>query len=114
MEEKYAKGSTPDTASSPQIEATEEKPSSSGLSNYLVCCRCTARCRKLTILERVFRYADSLSWSLNFIALVASIGAGATLPLMTIILGSSIGEFNNFGVAGSSQTSFDDTTRRYA
>lgn len=38
---------------------------------------------------RIFRYADSLSWTLNAIALVASIGAGAALPLMTLVFGES-------------------------
>lgn len=37
---------------------------------------------------RIFGYADSLDWTLNAVAFIASVGAGATLPLMTLVFGS--------------------------
>lgn len=58
---------------------------------------------------RVFQYADGLSWILNVISLITSIGAGVTLPLMTLVFGDSIGEFNNFSTADIDARSFNNT-----
>lgn len=46
--------------------------------------------------QRIFSYADSYDWCLNAVALVASIGAGVTLPLMTLIFGQLVAKFNAF------------------
>lgn len=45
---------------------------------------------------RVFQYADRTSWILNVISLITSIGAGVTLPLMTLVFGNSVGDINNY------------------
>lgn len=58
--------------------------------------------------KRVFQYADRLTWALNCLSLITSIAAGAVLPLMTIVFGSSIAQFNDFGVGESSSSGFDD------
>lgn len=55
---------------------------------------------------RIFQFADRTDWILNAIALVSSIAAGATLPLMTIIFGKSITKFNNFSAGDSTPDSF--------
>ena len=61
--------------------------------------------------KRNFHYADSFSWTFNGLALINSIGSGSTLPLMTIIFGSSIPQFNDFAVGGSSSSGFDSKVR---
>jgi ATP-binding cassette subfamily B (MDR/TAP) protein 1 len=58
---------------------------------------------------RIFQYADRTSWILNIISLITSIGAGVTLPLMTLVFGDAIGEFNNFSVADIDPQSFNNT-----
>lgn len=58
---------------------------------------------------RIFQYADRLSWILNIISLITSIGAGVTLPLMTLVFGDSIGEFNNFSKDDIDPQSFNNT-----
>lgn len=55
---------------------------------------------------RIFQFADRTDWILNFIALISSIAAGATLPLMTIIFGQSITNFNSFSAGESTPGSF--------
>jgi ATP-binding cassette subfamily B (MDR/TAP) protein 1 len=55
---------------------------------------------------RIFQFADRTDWILNVIALVTSIAAGATLPLMTIIFGNSITKFNSFSAGDSTPDSF--------
>ena len=44
---------------------------------------------------------------------MASIGSGATLPLMTIIFGSAVGEFSGFQGGASSASAFDDNVIYY-
>ncbi|KAL9638683.1 MAG: hypothetical protein Q9164_001391 [Protoblastenia rupestris] len=55
---------------------------------------------------RIFSYADKYDWCLNAVALVASIGAGATLPLMTIIFGQFVAKFNAFQSGQASPDAF--------
>ncbi|KAL3418132.1 Leptomycin B resistance protein pmd1-like protein 7 [Phlyctema vagabunda] len=55
---------------------------------------------------RIFHYADSLDMALNVVALISSIGAGVTLPLMTIVFGNSVGDFNTFSSASPDADSF--------
>ncbi|CAG8982627.1 hypothetical protein HYALB_00006022 [Hymenoscyphus albidus] len=53
---------------------------------------------------RVFGYSNKLDRFLIVIAIVTQIGTGATLPLMNIIFGSLVGDFNNYFVPGSGVT----------
>lgn len=46
---------------------------------------------------RVFTYAKKLDYMLILGAVVASVGAGVTLPLMNIIFGRLVDDFNSFG-----------------
>lgn len=48
---------------------------------------------------RVFTYATKLDFVLMGAAIFASIGAGATMPLMNIVFGRLVGDFNNFATA---------------
>ncbi|KAK5080763.1 hypothetical protein LTR05_008468 [Lithohypha guttulata] len=52
---------------------------------------------------RIFQYADGLDRLLYAIAILGSIVAGATLPLMTLVFGSSTGTLNNYA-AGQGNT----------
>lgn len=56
--------------------------------------------------KRIFRYADSFSWTLNVIAFIAAIGAGVVLPLMDIVFGKFVTTFNNFAVGRASVDEF--------
>lgn len=56
--------------------------------------------------QRIFSYADKYDWCLNAVALVASIGAGATLPLMTLIFGQFVAKFNAFQSGQGSPDAF--------
>lgn len=56
--------------------------------------------------QRIFNYADKYDWCLNAVALVASIAAGATLPLMTIIFGQFVAKFNAFQSGQGSPDAF--------
>ncbi|KAI9843008.1 MAG: hypothetical protein M1838_002894 [Thelocarpon superellum] len=55
---------------------------------------------------RVFKYADTLGWTLNAVALLGSIASGAALPLMTVIFGQFSTKFNNFSTGRSSPDQF--------
>ncbi|KAI9801893.1 MAG: hypothetical protein M1833_002207 [Piccolia ochrophora] len=55
---------------------------------------------------RIFSYTDKYDWCLNAVALVASIGAGATLPLMTLIFGQFLAKFNAFQSGQGSSDAF--------
>jgi ATP-binding cassette, subfamily B (MDR/TAP), member 1 len=55
---------------------------------------------------RTFTFADRYDWIFNVVALITSIAAGATLPLMTIIFGHSITQFNDFAAGSASADSF--------
>lgn len=64
-------------------------------------------------LKRIFHYADSVSWTLNLLSLVTSIGSGSALPLMTIVFGNSTAEVNDYGGGESSSEIFDDRIHTY-
>ncbi|ROW16183.1 hypothetical protein VPNG_01887 [Cytospora leucostoma] len=53
---------------------------------------------------RVFTYAKRWDYVLIALAAVASIGAGVTAPLMTVIFGRLVGGFTTYGTAGSNMT----------
>jgi len=62
---------------------------------------------QLTIsAQRIFSYADKYDWCLNAVALVASIGAGAALPLMTLVFGKSVAKFNAYQSGQASSDAF--------
>ena len=62
--------------------------------------------------QRIFSYADKYDWCLNAVALVASIGAGASLPLMTLVFGQFVAKFNAFeGDDGSPDAFRSDISR---
>lgn len=67
----------------------------------------------LTSRQRIFRYADSLSWILNTVSLAASIGSGAAMPLMTIVFGNSISQLNNYGAESSSRNKLEEQIQGY-
>lgn len=50
----------------------------------------------LTMLQRIFRFADRLDQCLFTIAFLTSIASGTALPLMTIIFGQFTTKFNDF------------------
>lgn len=52
---------------------------------------------------RVFSYAKKLDYALIGFGVIASIGAGVTLPLMNIVFGQLVGEFNDFATVDSTQ-----------
>ncbi|KAG5930337.1 hypothetical protein E4U42_001852 [Claviceps africana] len=45
---------------------------------------------------RVFRYNDKTGWTFNFVAFVAMIAAGTTLPLMNLAFGGFVNLFHRF------------------
>ncbi|TVY82955.1 Leptomycin B resistance protein pmd1 [Lachnellula suecica] len=55
---------------------------------------------------RIFRYADRLSICLYILSITASIGAGITLPLMTVVFGNSVSEINSFSTPGNGAEAF--------
>ena len=57
-------------------------------------------------MKRIFDYADKFSWALNVVSLITSIAAGVVLPLMTIIFGNSVGEFNKFAAGSTDAATF--------
>ncbi len=56
--------------------------------------------------QRIFSFADATGAALNFASLVAAIGAGASLPLMTIVFGRFVTKFNEFAVGDLSPGDF--------
>ncbi|KAK1752390.1 putative ABC multidrug transporter [Echria macrotheca] len=64
---------------------------------------------------RVFTYAKPFDFFLMAGAIIASIGAGVTLPLMNILFGRLIGGFNAYALPGAeSQSSFEATLDKLA
>ena len=64
--------------------------------------------RLTTTTQRIFSYADKYDWCLNAVALLGSIGAGAGLPLMTLIFGQLVAKFNAFQSGQSDPDTFRD------
>ncbi|KAK3341763.1 P-loop containing nucleoside triphosphate hydrolase protein [Lasiosphaeria hispida] len=64
---------------------------------------------------RIFTYATKWDFVLMVGAAIASIGAGITMPLMNILFGRLIGDFNAFGGSNpQSQSDFNSTLNRIA
>jgi ATP-binding cassette subfamily B (MDR/TAP) protein 1 len=68
----------------------------------------------LIVDQRIFTYADLLSWTLNVIALMATIGAGASLPLLDFILGKTVTTFNNFQTGSVDPARFRSEASKWA
>ena len=81
-------------ASSDETDKTEKTPKS------------TAAQGSFKDYIRIFQFADRYDCGLNAIALITSVAAGATLPLMTIIFGKFISQFNGFAAGNTSPDSF--------
>ncbi|KAL8838824.1 MAG: hypothetical protein Q9170_001979 [Blastenia crenularia] len=62
---------------------------------------------------RIFSYADRFDWCLNAISFLASIGAGAALPLMTVIFGKFVAKFNAFQSGQGSPDDFRNDISHY-
>jgi ATP-binding cassette subfamily B (MDR/TAP) protein 1 len=64
---------------------------------------------KLTIgYFALFRYASRVEVLIMIVALVASIAAGATMPLMTVVYGNFAGSFTNFSVDAAAVREFEN------
>jgi hypothetical protein len=104
----------PPTPNHIQIKTTQQKnPQASKVTWYV------AHVQRLPILlliidQRIFTYADPLSWALNLIALVATIGAGASLPLLDFILGKTVTTFNNFQTGADDPAKLRSETAKWA
>lgn len=57
---------------------------------------------------RVWRYANSTDHLLRICGFLAACGAGAALPLMTIVFGGMVNDFNDFGAGKSSMDEMYD------
>ena len=108
MEKKDDEPLSLDLASTPKDECAEKQASNGGRNHFLVSPELSHLHHMLILAKRIFHYADSFSWALNCLALITAIGSGATLPLMTIVFGSSIAQVSNFGDGGSSSRAFQD------
>ncbi len=58
-------------------------------------------CQPSSTTLEVFKYATKWDFIVYLIASLASVGAGLTLPLMTIIFGQLVGQFTEFYKATS-------------
>ncbi|KAI0137065.1 P-loop containing nucleoside triphosphate hydrolase protein [Xylariales sp. AK1849] len=65
---------------------------------------------------RVFAYAKSWDYPLMVVAALASIGSGVTMPLMNVVFGALVGDFNGYFTPGTtvSQAQFEASLNRNA
>ena len=63
---------------------------------------------------RVFQYATSLDYVLLVAGVLSSIGAGVTLPLMNVVFGQLVGNFNDFASGNGATESFKSEINRQA
>ncbi|KAK4894996.1 hypothetical protein LTR27_006863 [Elasticomyces elasticus] len=61
---------------------------------------------------RVFRYTDKVDRVLYAIGFTCAIAAGATLPLMTLVFGSSTGSINNYASGQGDTEQFQQQIRK--
>lgn len=73
----------------------------------------SSRTQLIKTPQRIFSYADKYDWCLNAVALVTSICAGATLPLMTIVFGQFVAKFNAFQSGNGSPDVFRSDVSRF-
>ncbi|KAF7114974.1 hypothetical protein CNMCM5793_000744 [Aspergillus hiratsukae] len=55
---------------------------------------------------RIFTYTDRVGWVLNVLALVAAVGAGSALPLLDLLMGKMITNFNDYGTGARDSDEF--------
>lgn len=63
--------------------------------------------------QRVFKYADRLSWTLNIIAFIAAIASGTLLPLMDLIFGKFVTTFTRFAIGELSPAGYRSEVNKY-
>ncbi|BDD61530.1 hypothetical protein MAP00_006571 [Monascus purpureus] len=63
---------------------------------------------------RIFSYTDRVGWLLNGLALVGAIGAGCALPIMDLLFGKVITNFNNLATGGHDAAEFRSKMNQYA
>ena len=73
----------------------------------------SSRTQLIRTTQRIFSYADKYDWCMNAVALVASIAAGATLPLMTLVFGQFVAKFNAFQSGRGSPDNFRSDVSHY-
>ncbi|KAK3394135.1 P-loop containing nucleoside triphosphate hydrolase protein [Podospora didyma] len=61
---------------------------------------------------RVFSYATKWDYVLMVGAAIASIGAGTTMPLMNVVFGRLVGDFNALGTGGGGGEAFEQQVNR--
>ena len=62
---------------------------------------------------RIFSYTDTVGWVLNVLALIGAIGAGSALPLMDILFGKMITNFNSLATGSDSPDKFRSTLNKF-
>ncbi|KAE8137851.1 P-loop containing nucleoside triphosphate hydrolase protein [Aspergillus pseudotamarii] len=62
---------------------------------------------------RIFSYTDTVGCVLNVLALIGAIGAGSALPLMDVLFGKMITNFNNFTTGANSSDEFRSTMNKF-
>ena len=67
----------------------------------------------LTPRQRVFKYADRVSWTLNIIACIAAIAAGTLLPLMDLVFGKFVSTFTGFALGTISPAQYRSQVNKY-
>ncbi|THY17780.1 putative ABC transporter [Aureobasidium pullulans] len=61
---------------------------------------------------RIFKYGDNLDYILYAMGIAGAVAVGATLPLMTVVFGSSTTSFNNQAVGQGTANQFQDSINR--
>ncbi|OTA57384.1 multidrug resistance protein [Hypoxylon sp. EC38] len=87
--------------SPPGQDNKTEEPGSASFRSYL-------------LRDRIFTYADPPSWTLNVIALMATIGTGASMPLLDFILGKTVTTFDNFQTDSVDPAKFRSDVAKWA
>lgn len=62
---------------------------------------------------RIFSYTDTVGCVLNVLALIGAIGAGSALPLMDVLFGKMITNFNSFTTGANSPNEFRSTMNKF-
>ncbi|EEH33337.2 ATP-binding cassette sub-family B member 5 [Paracoccidioides lutzii Pb01] len=88
----------PSSVPSADGERKEEKPEEGGMGQ----------------LFRVFTYADSTSWALYLVSFVSAVGAGAAMPLMTLVFGGFVTDTTNFATGLLSPEKFRSELNKFA
>ena len=61
----------------------------------------------------LFRYANRKEWLIMLVSFIASIVAGAVMPLMTLVYGNFAGSFTGFAMDASQKASFEHRFNTY-